>query len=160
MKNKLSFFILLALSLAIFSCKKNDSTPVTPTPPTPEQMLSSSSWKIDELRFSQVNTSGGGTAYYYKRGVTGNISNFDNENILFLASNTGTYTLGSSNYPITWQFTNAEKSKLQFIVTYSPTSSMTVFWENVVLTSTTLKYAEYYTTTTGITSLGSGTRIH
>lgn len=151
--------VLFFLTLLATSCKKDSDSNQT-TNPTPEQLLTSSAWKIDELRWMQYNSSNIGASYYYKKGVTSNIANLDNENILFSGNNIGTYTLGSSSYPITWQFTNPDKTKLQFIITYSPGNTLSVNWENIFLSSTLLRYSEYYTTNTGIVSLASGSRIH
>ena len=158
MKSRSLLPLLCASIVVLFSCTKDSDT--TPPPETPEQLLTKSEWKIDELRYSQVNTAGGGTAYWYKKGMTANIGNLDNYKIVFAANNTGTHTLGSTSSPFTWQFVNPEKTKLQFVITYSPTNQLTVNWENITLTSTYFKYAEYYTTNTGITSLGSGTQVH
>ena len=149
---------ILILSIFLNSCKKDSDN--TPAAKTKEEMLTTGIWKIDELRFSQVNTSAGGATYYYKHGITANIANMDNENIQFQANNTGSYTLGAVTSPLVWSFANSEKTKMQFTITYSPTNILTVNWENVTVSETALKYSEYYTTSTGITSIGIGTRIH
>ncbi len=157
MKNKISIILFCLGFLVISSCSKDDD----PTPSeTPEQLLTKSLWKIDELRWNQVNTSGGGAAYWYKRGTTANLSNLDNENVLFATNGTGTYTLGAVSSPLIWQFTNPEKTKMTWTISYAVGSPLTVNWENIVLSSTTLRYAEYFTTSTGINSLSSGTRTH
>ena len=158
MKNKISVILICLGFILTTSCSKDED----PTPPaeTAEQLLTKSAWKIDELRWNQVNTSGGGSAYYYKRGTTGNISNLDNESVLFTTSGTGTYTLGNVSSPLAWQFNNSEKTKITFIITYAVGSPLTVYWENMVLSSTTLRYSEYFTTSAGINSLASGTRTH
>src|SRR4030095_14850530 len=107
MKTKtILFFLLCSL---FFSCKKDNDV----STPTSDELLTKSPWKLNEIRYSQVNTSGGGATYYYKRGVTGNLGNFDNTSVLFASNNTGTYTLGSTTSPITWQFVNPEKTKIQ-----------------------------------------------
>ena len=158
MKSRSLLPLVFASIVILFSCTKDSDT--TPPAETPEQLLTKSEWKMDELRYIQANTAGGGTAYYYKKGMTSNIANLDNEKVVFATNNTGTHTLGSTNSPLTWQFINPEKTKLQFIITYSPSNQLTLNWENIVMTSTNIKYAEYYTTSTGITSLASGTRVH
>ena len=150
-------FILASSLLLIDSCKK-DNTVVTSS--TPEELLTKSLWKMDEIRFSQVNTSGGGATYYYKHGVTGNVGSLDNASVLFAANNTGTFTLGTTVAPFTWEFTNAEKTKIQWVITYSPGNTLTVNWENVRLTGTTMNLGEYFTTSGGITSIGIATYIH
>jgi len=115
---------------------------------------------MDEIRYSQVNTSGGGATYYYKRGVTGNISNLDNESVQFATNNTGTFTLGTTISPITWQFTNADKTDLQWVINYSPGNTQTVNWNNVTITASALSYGEYYTATGGVGSIGIATQTH
>jgi len=154
---RIALFIFFGSVCLFIACKK-DSTPA-PTS-TPEELLTKSLWKLNEIRYSQVNTSGGGATYYYKRGTTANISNFDNESLLFAANNTGSFTLGSTTSPITWQFTDGEKTKIQWVITYSPGNTLTVNWDNVKITSTTVSYGEYYATSTGITSIGVGSHAH
>jgi hypothetical protein len=157
MKIKTNLFILCASFFLLNSCKKDDTTPPAATP---EELLTKSLWKIDEIRYAQVNTSGGGASYYYKRGITPNIGGLDTESLLFATNNTGTYTYGTTTAPFTWQFTDAGKTKIQWIITYSPTNILTVNWENVAVTANTLKYGEYFTTSGGITSIGLGTHVH
>jgi len=157
MKIKSILFVFTASLFLLNSCKKDSTAPSTPTP---EQMLTKGLWKMDEITFAQVNTSGGGIAYYYKHGVTGNIANLDNESILFNINNTGTFTLGSTIAPITWGFTDAAKTKIQWIITYSPGNTLTVNWNNVTITDTKLQYGENYTTSGGVTSVGVATQIH
>src|SRR5258705_13668863 len=118
MKRNNTLLLFIVSLFLLYSCKKSEDN-TSPTPPTPEELLTKSSWKINELRYEQVNASGTGAIYYYKRGTTGNIGNFDNENIVFVNNNTGTFTLGSTVAPITWQFTNTEKTKLQLTINYS-----------------------------------------
>jgi hypothetical protein len=149
--------ILLTAFFLFSGCKKNNDNS---SGSTPEGLLTKSPWRINELRFSQVNTSGGGTIYYYKRGTTGNLSDFDNHSILFNSNNTGTFTYGlTTSAPFTWQFTNAEKTKIQWIITYSPTNILTVNWENVTITDSEIRLSEYWTNT-GITSVGFGNYLH
>jgi hypothetical protein len=158
MKSRSLLSLVCASIVILFSCKKDSDT--TPPSETPEQLLTKSEWKMDEVRYSQVNTANQGTAYYYKKGVTTNVGNLDTYRLVFAANNTGTITLGSTIAPLTWQFTNPEKTKLLWIITYSPTNQQTVNWENIAITSTNIKYAEYFTSNTGITHLGSGTQVH
>jgi hypothetical protein len=158
----IAFTTLLASLLLLNSCTKdkNDTTTTTPPPPTPEELLTKSSWNVNEERWSQTTISGGGTAYYYKRGTTGNIAGLDNANVVFAANKTGTFTLGTTVAPITWQFTDAGKTKIQWVITYSPGNTQIVNWENVTITTTELHLGEYYTASGGITSVAIATYAH
>ncbi|MBC7849556.1 MAG: hypothetical protein H7Y31_07465 [Chitinophagaceae bacterium] len=157
---------LLVLSLiSVFllsACSKDDDTPPVPVE-TPEQLLVKAAWKVEEIRYMQTNSNGGGADYYYKRGVTGNVSNLDNESVRFDANGVGSYTVGATTSPIVWQFSNADKTRLTWTINYSGQPAMTVNWENIVISATSLRYAEYFTTVVGgvtVKSLGSVTRIH
>jgi hypothetical protein len=158
MKIKASPIILVVTVFLFNSCKKNDDS--TTPPPTPEELLTKSSWNVNEERWSQVSTAGGGATYYYKRGTTGNIGELDNGSLVFATNNTGTFTLGSTVAPITWQFTDAGKTKIQWTITYSPGNTQTVNWENVTITTTELHLGEYFTTSGGLTSLAIATYTH
>jgi hypothetical protein len=130
---------------------RHDTILVNPTPLVPEQVLTSSVWIIDEIRFLQNNT-----LYYYKRGASsGNTANFDTETIKFNVDKTGTYIAGGITYNVSWDFVGSDKSKINYTVSYSP--SVTVRWENVAYTDSTLKYSEYYSRN-GIYTMGYATR--
>ena len=141
--------ILLVASFIVSSCDKDDDVITTQNP---EQILTSAAWRLDEIRFLQNNT-----AYYYKRGVTGNALSFDTESIKFNTDKTGTYTAGGVNYTMTWDFVDAAKTQIRYTINYS--TPLVVNWENLVYTETSIKYTEYYTRN-GSNSLGVGTRIH
>ena len=87
---KIRLFFTAAITLLLISSCKKDTTSTTTK--TPEEILTSSAWRIDEIRFLQNNT-----PYYYKRGVTANILSFDTESIKFNADKTGTCIAGGNN---------------------------------------------------------------
>jgi hypothetical protein len=149
-KTPLALAFLAFCALLITACSKdNDPDPSTKTP---EEILTSSPWKVDEIRFLQNNT-----FYYYKRGVTGNIAGLDTESITFKADKTGTYIAGPDTYTLTWDFVDVSKTKLRYIVNY-PTP-VTINWENIKFSNTLLDYTEYYTRS-GVNTIASARRIH
>ena len=124
--------------------------------PTPgvnkDSVLTTNTLKIEEMRFLQGNTQ-----YYYKRGAVGNTANFDTESIKFNANGTGTYIAGGINYSITWIWTNTAKTKLEYIISYSP--GLVVIWDQLQFTNNTLAYAEHYNRNNS-QSMGYAVRKH
>jgi hypothetical protein len=137
------------LAFFVFTgCKKdNDLPPVKSL----EEVLTSTSWKMEEIRFLQNNT-----FYYYKRGATGNSLSFDSDVITFNTNKTGTYIGDGTTYPLTWDFTDAGKTKVSIIINYA--TPLTVTMENISYTNTSLKYTEYYNRN-GTNTLASVSRI-
>jgi hypothetical protein len=118
-----------------------------------DSVLTADTLKIEEIRFLQGNTQ-----YYYKRGASsGNTANFDTEYIKFNTNNTGTYVAGGITYTLTWNWVDAAKTKIQYIVSYSP--ALTVIWDQLQFTNNSLAYAEYYNRT-GSQSMGYAVRKH
>jgi hypothetical protein len=159
----LPIFLVFVFQTGLTSCKKDplnsdtvtiikhDTVVVNPPTLLPEQVLTSSVWIIDEIRFLENNT-----LYYYKRDATsGNTANFDTETIKFNANKTGTYVAGGITYNVAWDFVNNDKSRISYTVSYSPT--LTVKWENVTYTDSTIKYTEYYNRN-GTYTMGYATR--
>jgi hypothetical protein len=149
-KTPVIFIVLIIFLFLITACTKDKDN--DPTPKNAEEILTTSAWKIDEIRFLQNNI-----MYYYKRGVTSNVAGLDNESITFKADKTGTYIAGPDTYTLTWDFVDANKTKLKYIVNYS--TPLTVNWENVKISETLLDYTEYYNRN-GVNTVGSGRRIH
>lgn len=137
----LKLFVIVACFITISCSKDDDNEPATTPTKTPEQLLTANAWKPNELRAIQD-----GTAYYYKRGTTVSPNyNLDNESILFRADKTGSYTGTEGNtYPFTWEFTNAEKTKLTWVLQVSP-NPITIYWEINILKEGYLRYDEHYT---------------
>ena len=138
MKKRATFLVVVLFSLCISSiyCKKS-STSVKAK--TPEQILTSTPWKIAE-----ITAAIGNLTYYYNRGGSANTVNFDNEYIVFRIDNTGTYAEDvGSRAEFTWSFSNTAKTKITLTGQLLPSS--TIYWEDVVLTDTSLKYNERYT---------------
>jgi hypothetical protein len=106
------------------------------------QLLTSKSWKVEEIRGVQGNT-----ILYYKRGGTGNTENFDIEYITFNANKTGIYFDGvGTTHQITWDFANADNTKLTFIVQNpSPIPAQTVVYENLRYKNGSLLFDQYWT---------------
>lgn len=136
--------LVLSAGLAIItiiiynSCKKEEtSCPVPETPKTVEQSLTAKTWKADEIRIQQSNN----TTQYYKRGLSG--TTYDSDSLKFAANNTGTYYYSGSAFPITWNLTDAAKTKMTVVINQPPTP-FTVYLENINITDTYFKYSQYY----------------
>ena len=149
MKTKLVIFSFSILLMA--ACSK-ESTDPTPTTATIEQLLTAKTWKADEIR-SQLSNN---TTQYYKRGGPSNTVNYDSDSLKFNTNNTGTYYFNGIATSTTWNFINAEKSKMTIIINYTPTP-LTINWEYVNVAESTLKYTQYVTGS--VSYLASGTRV-
>lgn len=153
------FYGILMAALGFLSCSKDNTS--APTAPTVDSLLIGKTWKIQSITFVSNNI-----LYYYTMGASGNTADFSKDAIVFNKDLTGSYTAGVNTYNITWQFTDAEKSKIKYtILNYDkglPKSgvNLVVTWENVVLTTSTLKYAEIYTNSDGNSVISSAVRIH
>ncbi|MBK7560879.1 MAG: hypothetical protein IPI68_05020 [Chitinophagaceae bacterium] len=134
--------------LSFISCNKEDT--ITPTK-TLEQLLTGKTWKADEIRAQLSNN----TASYYKRGTVG--TTYDSDSLKFAVNNTGTYYFSGSAYSITWNFSDAGKTKMTLVINQPPTP-ITIYIENMTISETFLKYAQYFTGP-GVTYLASCTRV-
>ena len=135
--------------ITFISCKKD--CPVEPTPKTQEELLTAKTWKTDEARIQLSN----GTAQYYKRGAGGNTVNYDTDSMKLNANNTGTYYYLGMQYTMTWNFTNAEKSKMTLVINYP--APVTANLENVTLAETYFGYSQYVSS--GVSYLASVRRL-
>ena len=112
MKIKSYLAALLASTLLLQACMKDDSNVDMPSK---EVLLTHHTWKMEELTQVENNTQ-----IYYKRGGTTNTHNFDNDKITFLADGTGNYSpTPAQNFNITWEFTNASKTQMNIVITFS-----------------------------------------
>jgi hypothetical protein len=123
----------------IVSCKKDNSASSQPTK-TSEEILTSKTWRLDEIRFLQGNV-----VTYYKRGVTSDPYSFNTESIKFNTDKSGTYIAGGITYTMTWDFVDTKKTSLKLIINY--TTPLTVNWENLAFSDSSISYAEYYNRT-------------
>jgi hypothetical protein len=149
MKNKAAFIAFCVIT--VISCSKEKT--ITPTPvviKTTEEILTGKTWKADEIRIQQSNN----TTQYYKRGVSG--TTYDSDSIKFNTTNTGTYYYGGSAYVTSWNFTDAAKSKMTIVINQPP-APFSVYLENIQLTETYFKYAQYFTG--AVSYLASCTRV-
>ena len=103
----------LAFLLFLQACLKDDShTPVV----SKEEMLTHHTWKLEEL--SQVENN---ALIYYKRGEAGNTHNLDDDKITFHTDGTGNYSpTTAENYGLTWEFTDASKTRMDIVISFSP----------------------------------------
>jgi hypothetical protein len=119
------------------------------TTKTTTELLTSQTWKIQELRWLDQ-----GVMYYYLRGTPGNGGIVAPETLTFYVNGTGKT---HDNTSLTWQFLDGAKTKLQFIVNFA-SGPVTVNWEHVVIKENSITYSEFWTRPTG-PSVGFGTRI-
>ncbi len=110
-------------------------TPCNPITADPLTLLTQHLWKIDELRGVTGNT-----ADYYKRGGNTNTVNFDNNyEIKFNADGTGYNQVNGQNSPLSWSYTNPDRTSLT--ITFQ---GSTINWENIAVRNTVLQYTEYF----------------
>ena len=113
MRIKSYVLALLPALLLLQACTKDDSHVDVATK---EELLTHHTWKMEELTQVENNTQ-----LYYKRGGASNTHNFDNDKITFLVDGTGNYSpTPAENYGITWEFTDAAKTRMNIIITFSP----------------------------------------
>jgi len=157
MNMKMSRFITFTLISIFFiaisnSCKKDKTSDnTTPSTKSPEELLSANAWKIEKIRTLQ-----NGSFYYYQRGTSNH--DLDNESINFKTDHTGTYTgPDGTEYAISsWNFIDDQKTQIQYLIEFS--APLQVNWDNVALTSTSLRYGEYHNLG-GVNTLSVAKRI-
>ena len=154
MKMKTTFKLLVFSLFVLSACSKDSNSNPTPTPvvKTVEELLTQKTWKADEVRIQLSNN----TTQYYKHGGSSNTANYDSDSLKFNTNNTGTYYYNSIATSITWNFINAEKSKMTITINYTPTP-LTINWEYINVTESALKYTQYVTGS--VSYLASGTRV-
>ena len=158
---KFSAALLALFILAISSCKKDDSTTPPPAQKSKEELLTAKGWKFQSITFAQDSK-----LYYYERGGSANTANFTNDLITFKTDGSGTYTAtGIDVFNITWQFLDAAKSKMKYTILNYDLGvrkngvNQIVVWENVLLTETSLDYAEIYTRSDNKAIISSARRV-
>ena len=95
--------------------------------------LTGLAWKTEESRIMEGNN-----VSYYKRGGQENTINLDNDLYRFNTDNTGTWTFNGQDYKFTWNYSNAERTKIRMIMQY-PTP-LIVNLENIVISATAFSY--------------------
>ena len=136
----------LVITLALFSIVLFSFTTLEHSSiKTTEDYLTSKTWKFDELR----------TVYrtnkfvYYKRDVFG--TELDSDSMRLFPDNTAEYYSQGKTYRSSWNFIGGDKTKLKLTINTKP--AQTVFWENINVTETHLKYVQYDSPTTEATYL-------
>ena len=98
------------MCLLLVSCSKDKDDAKSK-----ETLLTQHSWKMEEITQVENNVQ-----IYYKRGGASNTNNFDNDKITFLANGTGTYSpTTAQSFNITWEFTNAQKTTMNIVISFS-----------------------------------------
>ena len=146
---------LLLLGSIVSSCNKH--LPDFPkVEVSRDSLIVSNTWQIRHIYSVQNNT-----VFFYERGGQNNTWNYDNDFLEFEKDGTGTYTAGSSNYNITWQFDNADKTELSYTIYDYANEQPNVGLnhnaklENVFLSFTSFRYAEIYTNENGTHTVSS-----
>ena len=150
---------VFALSIALFqmtSCTKSNAQTKTdtvyqcPQGLTQTQLLTAHTWKASEIRIQLANN----TTEYYLRGGTANSVNYDTDSLKFNSNNSGTYFYMGSQFTTTWNFTDAQQTKMTLVIN-SPTIQ-TFYLENIFLSDTYFCYSQYIIN--GLTYLATGRR--
>lgn len=126
--------LALSVSLSPATCRKSVSAE------NAEQILTGRTWTPFKA-YAEVDRS----VYNYHRGVRVEPDyNLDNESITFYSNGTGSYTgTDGYKYSFTWQFTNANKTKLVWDVNFGAYPTR-IYWSIKKLSSTELEYDEEY----------------
>ncbi|MCW3119126.1 MAG: hypothetical protein JWM28_3208 [Chitinophagaceae bacterium] len=104
------------------------------------EILTAHPWKMQEMYAVT-----GGLIRYYLKGASGNTESFDNEYIVFNMDKSGTYVEnGGRHDAITWDFANAEKTKIYWTLHNTP-ATFVITWDNIRYKNSSLFYDEYYT---------------
>jgi hypothetical protein len=135
----MNFKLLIAVFALLFtaSCEKDTAT-TTQTVKTPEELLTARTWKAEEIRVQQSNN----VFVFYNRGGASNTANFDGDSLRFNTNNTGVYYSLGSQTTTTWNFTNAEKTKMALKINYATPLNINV--ENIALSENAFYFSQYY----------------
>lgn len=147
---RLKSYLICSLGILLLfqSCTKDDSDTVVATK---EELLTNHTWKMEELTQVENNTQ-----IYYKRGGTTNTHNFDNDKITFVVDGTGSYSpTPSQNFNITWEFTNASKTQMNIVITFSPSLITTLKCTELEITEQRFFCVTNYTNASNQPVLGS-----
>jgi hypothetical protein len=140
------------VTIAFFaSCSKDCPDPQTNQ--SVEQLLTSKTWKIDELR---VQFSDNTSSYYKRGGIVRGVS-YDSDSLKFSLNNTGTYYYGGNIYTTSWTFVNSTKDKMT--ITVNRPTPETINLENVQVTSTFFRCSQYNVPSLFVQYLASVTRV-
>lgn len=140
-----SLACLLLFQTSFTSCKKETitktDTVVVKDTAISLELLTSNSWKVQELRGVTGNT-----ITYYLRGGSSNTENFDAEYITFNAAKTGIYFDASGvTHQMTWDFSSSTNTKLTFVIQNNGIPSQTVIFDNIRYKNKALYYDQYWT---------------
>lgn len=154
--------LILFCTIINTSCKKENQTQIinnTDTlyidTPITTALISSRKWMIEEMRAVY-----GGSIVYYLRGGSTNTQNFDDEYYQLNSDLTGGHQETSIfQRPVTWNFLNANNTKLVIHLTNTP-ANFDVIWDNIRIKNGKLYYDEYFTDgNSGLNSHGQYRRI-
>ena len=148
MKTRILMIAFLALTLFLQACLKDDSHTVTTSK---VELLTHHPWKIEELTQVENNVQ-----INYKRGGSANTHNFDEDKLTFLEDGTGSYSpTPSESFGITWEFTNAEKTRMDIVITFTPALITTLRCSEVEITERRFFCVMNYSNASGQPVLGT-----
>jgi len=137
MKIVLLFFLGFTIFFSNASENKNGSQL------TKEEMLCTKTWKTYE-KFSEANNQ---RKSYYKRGGSSNTIDLDSDSIKFTLDNTGTYFYLNNKHPLTWNFTNLEKTQFKMIIDFGDEGISHINLDTFSLSENIIKYSRKQITT-------------
>ncbi|PWT71923.1 MAG: hypothetical protein C5B59_16845 [Bacteroidetes bacterium] len=136
---------MIIFSFVIFSnlaCSKSSNNPPPPKPKSPDEILTSKTWKIMEDHGLYGNT-----PIDYTRGGAGNTLNLDGDSLRFNADGTGTQWTNipsPGSYPINWNFIDSQKTQLTFTLHWSSSFSVVYYWGFNILAEDSINYEDQY----------------
>ena len=121
MKRSILFSLLSATLFVVTSCSKDNDNP-TACDKDKGEAINPACMEMEEIIHVENNNQ-----IYYKRGGNTNTNNYDNDKIICLANGTGNYSpTPSQTLPLTWEFTNSDKTKLNMVITFSAAVVLTL----------------------------------
>ena len=104
------------------------------------ELLTAHPWRLQEVLGVVANDN-----LFYVRGGSNNTESFDNEFITFNTNKTGVHTFNNGmQASFTWQFVNAEHTKLTWTV-YNTPATFTYTWDNIRYKNKSIYFDQYYT---------------
>ncbi len=105
------------------------------------EILTDNPWRLQEYQGVV-----GGSIVYYSRGGSSNTINYDQEYIVFHSDKTGAYyDPNGYSSPLTWDFANADNTKIVYTVQFPVPGPTVITWDNIRYKNGSLKFDQYWT---------------
>ena len=153
----MKFLILSSLFIPLVLLPKNNNPSFAKIVSTERSQIVDRKWEMQEIRFLYDNV-----PYYYNRDdYSVSNMNFDNDNIIFYSDGSGIYHQSDNlEFQLKWHFIKCKNNDVNFTISkFRNNSDLIVNWENIELSTNSIKYTEYYTHENGLHTLGYGIRI-